>query len=346
MQMEKGSCNGGIRAAISQTHQLLPTSPRSQLNGYDLSGLYASIFPITDSHPNSNSISLTPSPSSCDEENPNSTENRLYLARVMLQYQQLAEKYGLCLTHLRQTIQESEVLRQENAELRIANDDLTRRLSLLSLPGKQNPLQSRVGSSSGFPLQSVMDSFQRLCVGETGQSGRVSVETPEASPTSVLGFEENRFQRVAPDRVSLPKSISVRSSGFLKVNQPAGENGASSSRTSRARERSPVAISSQQQRVYVPGGRQGEGSLELEVYNQGMFKTELCNKWQETGTCPYGDHCQFAHGIGELRPVIRHPRYKTEVCRMVLAGDTCPYGHRCHFRHALTEEERTVVDPA
>lgn len=97
-----------------------------------------------------------------------------------------------------------------------------------------------------------------------------------------------------------------------------------------------------QQRVYVPGSdkEEGGGDLELEVYNQGMFKTELCNKWQETGTCPYGEQCQFAHGIKELRAVIRHPRYKTQVCRMVLAGDKCPYGHRCHFRHSLTEQER------
>lgn len=98
----------------------------------------------------------------------------------------------------------------------------------------------------------------------------------------------------------------------------------------------------QQQRVYVPGGKREEEALEFDVYNQGMFKTELCNKWQETGKCPYGDNCQFAHGITELRPVIRHPRYKTEVCRMVLAGDTCPYGHRCHFRHSLTEQERLL----
>ena len=93
-----------------------------------------------------------------------------------------------------------------------------------------------------------------------------------------------------------------------------------------------------EQRVYVRGGK--EQALELQVYNQGMTKTELCNKWQQTGACPYGNHCQFAHGVHELRPVIRHPRYKTEVCRMVLNGDPCPYGHRCHFRHSLTEEEK------
>lgn len=93
-----------------------------------------------------------------------------------------------------------------------------------------------------------------------------------------------------------------------------------------------------QQKVYVKGAK--EQQLELEVYDQGMFKTELCNKWEQTGTCPYGDNCQFAHGIEELRPVVRHPRYKTEVCRMVLNGVTCPYGHRCHFRHSLTDEEQ------
>ncbi|XP_057522180.1 zinc finger CCCH domain-containing protein 14-like isoform X2 [Amaranthus tricolor] len=82
--------------------------------------------------------------------------------------------------------------------------------------------------------------------------------------------------------------------------------------------------------------RKEEKAIEMEVFNQGMYKTELCNKWQQTGTCPYGPHCQFAHGVSELRPIIRHPRYKTQVCRMVVAGVACPYGHRCHFRHSLS----------
>lgn len=105
-------------------------------------------------------------------------------------------------------------------------------------------------------------------------------------------------------------------------------------------------LNRKQQRVYVPGAKEEEDALEFDVYNQGMIKTELCNKWEETGACPYGENCQFAHGIKELRPVIRHPRYKTEVCRMVLAGDVCPYGHRCHFRHSLTEEERLMAAAA
>lgn len=36
------------------------------------------------------------------------------------------------------------------------------------------------------------------------------------------------------------------------------------------------------------------------MYSQEMFKTELHNKWQEIGTCPYDDHRQFARDIAEL----------------------------------------------
>ncbi|KAA8532635.1 hypothetical protein F0562_032549 [Nyssa sinensis] len=142
------------------------------------------------------------------------------------------------------------------------------------------------------------------------------------------------------NRVSLPKSISVRSKGYLKALQAGGSNGDRVRAPNRIKTVSPV---NETQKVYVNGGKKEEQPVELEVFNQGMLKTELCNKWQETGACPYGDHCQFAHGIGELRPVLRHPRYKTEVCRMVLAGDRCPYGHRCHFRHTLTDEEKLMI---
>lgn len=103
-----------------------------------------------------------------------------------------------------------------------------------------------------------------------------------------------------------------------------------------------VLVRREQQSVYV-GGNKKENGEEVDVYDQGMWKTELCNKWEETGSCPYGDNCQFAHGIKQLRPVIRHPRYKTQVCRMMLSGDNCPYAHRCHFRHTLTDHDRLMA---
>lgn len=42
-------------------------------------------------------------------------------------------------------------------------------------------------------------------------------------------------------------------------------------------------------RVYVKGGK--EQPLEVEVYNQGMFKMELRNQCKETGAHSYGEAC-------------------------------------------------------
>ena len=39
-------------------------------------------------------------------------------------------------------------------------------------------------------------------------------------------------------------------------------------------------------------------------------------KWpnyQVNGQCRYGNHCQFAHGLTDLKPADHHPRYKTSL---------------------------------
>uniref|UniRef100_J3L2B2 C3H1-type domain-containing protein n=1 Tax=Oryza brachyantha TaxID=4533 RepID=J3L2B2_ORYBR len=235
-------------------------------------------------------------------------------------YQEVADRYELCLSHLAEAAEEAAALRRENAELRVANSDLTRRLALLS--GKHTAAVA------------VADEIRRLRLGEQ------KVATTNKEPT--------------PEKLAvLPKSISVRSTSYLKLNQQAQATATAAAHNRKPRTSSnPTNNPSSQQRAY-DGVRKGDeqkeqcadAAAELEVYNQGMFKTELCNKWEETGACPYGDQCQFAHGVAELRPVIRHPRYKTAVCRMVLAGDVCPYGHRCHFRHSLTPAERLLRRP-
>ncbi|CAD6332778.1 unnamed protein product [Miscanthus lutarioriparius] len=227
-------------------------------------------------------------------------ERRLRLARLALQYQEVVNRFELCLSYLADASNEAAALRRENDELRVANEDLARRINVVGCK--------------------LVDEFSGLRLAEEH-----ATPPPPPPPPSPL-----------PAAPVMPKSISVRSLGYLKMNQ----NG-------KHRASKPTKVS---QRVFVgmDGGVKGEeerkgveekklnGGLEFEVYNQGTLKTELCNKWEETGACPYGDQCQFAHGIGELRPVIRHPRYKTQVCRMVLAGVVCPYGHRCHFRHSAT----------
>jgi len=71
------------------------------------------------------------------------------------------------------------------------------------------------------------------------------------------------------------------------------------------------------------------------------YKTELCRSYEETGgSCRYGDKCQFAHGVSELRSVDRHPRYKTQLCRTFHSRGFCAYGPRCHFIHNVDELRR------
>ncbi|KQK04743.2 zinc finger CCCH domain-containing protein 39 isoform X2 [Brachypodium distachyon] len=244
------------------------------------------------------------------------TEHRLRLARLALQYQDAANRYELCLSHLADAAREAAALRLENHELRVANNDLAGRFAMLG--GNQ---------SSAIALADELRRLQ-LGVAQTVPAPPMPMPMPPVTP--------------AEKHAGLPKSISIRSSGYVKTTQTGGKH------------RAGKPMNSGSQRVFVGvdgakpaaelnggsgGGEKGEvvkGGLEFEVYSQGMFKTELCNKWEETGVCLYGDQCQFAHGIAELRPIIRHPRYKTEVCRMVLGRGLCPYGHRCHFRHSIT----------
>ncbi|XP_074274909.1 zinc finger CCCH domain-containing protein 15-like [Silene latifolia] len=264
-------------------------------------------------------------------------------SRLMSEHSDLTNRFTLCLSQLKKTFKEAETLRQENTNLRLANHELNLQINLLLEAAE---LQTAAAYSDPLPLTGGKSSSET----NTGGGGlEEGFENNSESPTSVIEDERNQ-QEVEAGRVTLPKSISIRSKGYLKISpgSAAGSSGSSSEAkpkpkrggSSKTRSTSPV---SGPQKVYVQGGGRIDGPIEMDVFNQGMFKTELCNKWQDTGNCPYGDHCQFAHGIKELRPVIRHPRYKTEVCRMVLAGVTCPYGHRCHFRHALTQEEQDTL---
>lgn len=231
------------------------------------------------------------------------TERHLNQARLILEYHQICQHYDLCLDQLQILCRDLEALRIENADLRLTNSELVQ--LVISLSSQKSMKQNL-------------------------RNEQISNLNKQSSWKNTTKMECS----------SLPKSMSVRSSGYLKVNK---QEAPPPSRM-RVAAAAPLLSRSVQQRVHVPAGDQrDEEAWELDVYNQGMVKTELCNKWKETGSCPYGDHCQFAHGICELRPVIRHPRYKTEVCKMTLAGKSCPYGHRCHFRHSLTDQERRLL---
>ncbi|XP_017575486.1 cysteine three histidine 1 [Pygocentrus nattereri] len=68
------------------------------------------------------------------------------------------------------------------------------------------------------------------------------------------------------------------------------------------------------------------------------YKTELCSRYAETGTCKYAERCQFAHGLHDLHVPSHHPKYKTELCRTFHTAGYCMYGTRCLFVHSLKEQ--------
>ncbi|EOA35451.1 hypothetical protein CARUB_v10020655mg [Capsella rubella] len=270
--------------------------------------LYNSIFSPDSQLPIS--LSLSPSPpssSSPPARVDTTTEHRLRQARLILEYDELNEHYELCLKRLQSLMTELDSLRHENDSLRFENSDLLKLIHLST---------SSPSSSSVSPPPIHNRQFRH----QISDFGPIQKHSRSAK------------------RNSLPKSISVRSPDYLKVNHGRSHGfGVSDRQTSQLSNTD--SVSSQKLCV----STKEREALEVDVYRQGMTKTELCNKWQETGACPYGDNCQFAHGIDELRPVIRHPRYKTEVCRMIVTGAACPYGHRCHFRHSLTDQERMMM---
>ncbi|CAI8609504.1 unnamed protein product [Vicia faba] len=212
---------------------------------------------------------------------------------------------------------EVEALQQENEELRALSKDLQKNLNLLV----QASLENRLGRGGGSSVQTqsipldVLHCARGLNLGDGKENcagynnnninnNKELLEDSDESSTSVI--DDNNVDDEA-ERFSMPKSISVRSKGYVKVAQPPAvvtNNNACRSTKGAPRSRASSTQPDQAQKVYVRGGKKEEEPLEMTVYNQGMLKTELCNKWQETGACPYTDHCQFAHGIEELRPVI------------------------------------------
>jgi len=77
-----------------------------------------------------------------------------------------------------------------------------------------------------------------------------------------------------------------------------------------------------------------------ETFNKwkALYKTAICRKWKELGSCPHGEKCRFAHGLRELRkrPQV-HKKFNHVTCKNFLEG-CCPYGSRCCFSHDVSEQ--------
>lgn len=96
-------------------------------------------------------------------------------------------------------------------------------------------------------------------------------------------------------------------------------------------------VEAKKRRMSVSSSDDGSTSSALSAaktaVNTMRYKTEMCRSFAENGYCRYGDKCQFAHGLSELRATSRHPRYKTEMCKAFHSTGFCAYGARCNFIH-------------
>lgn len=67
--------------------------------------------------------------------------------------------------------------------------------------------------------------------------------------------------------------------------------------------------------------------------NKDLYKTELCESFTTKGHCKYGNKCQFAHGLAELKFKPRSTNFRTKPCVNWTKLGYCPYGKRCCFKH-------------
>lgn len=180
----------------------------------------------------SNSPSLT---SFDDDTDDIVNDLRLHQASYILEYQQLYNRYTLCLAHLQESIKEVEALHQENESLRLVNTDLDRRLSVLTQATIQNCLLS---------------DFNRFGMG-VNRDNQISDSRPSNIRQGSV-VETNRPERRNVERVSLPKSISVRSSGYLKLKAQGGNNGGPSQAKARQKSTVPPLIESVSENIHPP----------------------------------------------------------------------------------------------
>ncbi|XP_049295835.1 protein TIS11 [Anopheles funestus] len=151
-----------------------------------------------------------------------------------------------------------------------------------------------------------------------------------ASQPATRQMVGNLLEMIALNGIKLSQDMSFGSTGSNSANSISSNNGNNNNQL--ATTSNTTSSSSGHRKLE----RTQSEPLPQQV-NTSRYKTELCRPYEEAGECKYGDKCQFAHGMQELRNLQRHPKYKTELCRTFHSVGFCPYGPRCHFVHNAEE---------
>jgi hypothetical protein len=196
------TAHGGHTSDITTTIISSPLKSQLHPDGGGYTSLYSPIFPTKSSLSVSSFSDLGFSDSSSTV-----VSNHLYHSRSVQEHQEIVNRHSLCLTHLHEATIEAEALRRENTHLRAVNCELNKYLGLFIQLGSPS-----ADYTAPFGL---LDAFRGLSIGGKGSAAWDDVA--DASPTSVI--ESGRVQNVDVERgrFSLPKSISVRSSGYMKT---------------------------------------------------------------------------------------------------------------------------------
>lgn len=80
-----------------------------------------------------------------------------------------------------------------------------------------------------------------------------------------------------------------------------------------------------------------------EEINRGLYKTELCESFTTKGSCRYGNKCQFAHGLSELKFRQFGNNFRTKPCINWTKLGYCPYGKRCCFKHGSDQDIKVYL---
>jgi len=163
-----------------------------------------------------------------------------------------------------------------------------------------------------------------------GSSGSTSSSTGSSSTSSSLNMMDTQYS--SDNQMLMDNSSMSQQQHHHRL--PGSSASSSSSLSHRKLDRSLSDSDSDRLSGNTSSSAQSQRSV-----NSSRYKTELCRPFEESGSCKYGDKCQFAHGYHELRNLSRHPKYKTELCRTFHTIGFCPYGPRCHFLHEAETAE-------
>lgn len=245
LRIQEIICNYKMQDTTSSVHGGLTVIPSSTLMSQTQpNGVvgHASLYPHT-LGPNP-SLSVAPY-EVLDADSETSSENSHLLHSLLVQdRQEMVNRQSLCLTRLREASEEANSLRRENTHLRTVNRELNKHLSHLIQSSVQKQLGSSTSEYSG--LLRTLNRFRGMSIGNKRAEGRRhranwEEEVNEESPTSVV--ESGMVENVEVGRSTLPKSISVRSNGYLKIGaQGVPSNGGRARSAIRSRPAAPLTV--------------------------------------------------------------------------------------------------------